>query len=98
MEKKSLIIACSFLAFGAMMNLIRFFWNIPISIGSICLPGWTGAIGFIALGALSIWSFRELYAFVSLANLLIRQKESVQHQPAEAPFPKQENSAGIPPE
>lgn len=80
------------------MNLIRFFWNIPIFIGTVCLPGWTGAIGFLALGALSIWSFRELYAFVSLSKIVARQHELVRQLPAETSLVKIESSSDTPPD
>lgn len=76
-EKAALTTTCCLLIFGALANLFRFFWDISVCIGAICLPGWTGAFAFILLGLLSSWSFRELYAFAHLAALSHRQTKRV---------------------
>lgn len=59
-DKTTLILTTFFVIFAAIANLIRFLWDIPISIGSCILPGWTGAIFFLGLGLLAAWSFRAL--------------------------------------
>lgn len=72
---KTALLTCAYLfTCGAIANLVRLFWNISLSLGSFSLPGWTGAIGFILLGLLGAWSFREIYAFDHLVNLLYQQK------------------------
>lgn len=59
-EKTPLIILAFLVTFGAIANLVRLIWNIPLCIGTFVLPGWTGAIFFIVLGLLAAWSFRAL--------------------------------------
>ena len=61
-DKAVLTLTTSLIALSAIANLVRLFWNIPISIGTFILPGWTGALFFIALGLLAAWSFRALGA------------------------------------
>jgi hypothetical protein len=58
-DKTALLLSTSFITFAAIANLVRLFWDIPLSIGSVILPGWTGALFFLGLGLLSAWSFRE---------------------------------------
>lgn len=60
--KFPLWLTSSLVAFVALANLFRFLWNIPVSVGSLILPGWTGGVAFIALGLLAAWSFRALSA------------------------------------
>jgi uncharacterized membrane protein len=59
-DKATLILITLLVTFAAIANLVRLFWNIPVSIGSFILPGWTGAFFFLVLGLLSAWSFRAL--------------------------------------
>ncbi len=59
-DKTTLMVTTLWVTFTAIANLVRLFWNIPVSIGSLILPGWTGALFFLALGLLSAWSFRAL--------------------------------------
>lgn len=59
-DRIPLLIAVLFIAAAAVGNLIRALWNIPVMIGSFLLPGWTGALIFIALGLLSAWAFKAL--------------------------------------
>ena len=56
----SLTISC-----GAIAHLIRFFLNIPLSIGTYTLPGWTGAIFYLGLSFLACYSFRAIKTFSS---------------------------------
>lgn len=65
-DKATLFLTTLFVTFGAIANLVRLFWNIPVTIGSCFLPGWTGAIFFVGLGLLATWSFRALAALSSL--------------------------------
>lgn len=59
-EKTPLILIACLITFGAIANLVRLLWNIPVSIGTVTLPGWTGSIFFLVLGLLAAWSFRAL--------------------------------------
>lgn len=59
-DKATLILTTLFVTFAAIVNLVRLYWNIPISIGSFILPGWTGGFFFLGLALLSAWSFRAL--------------------------------------
>lgn len=59
-SKAVLTLTTLFITIAAIANLARLFWNIPVCIGSIVLPGWTGAFLFLALGLLAAWSFRAL--------------------------------------
>lgn len=59
-DKATLVLTTLFVTFAALANLVRLFWNIPISIGSLYLPGWTGALLYLALALLATWSFRAL--------------------------------------
>lgn len=61
-DKTTLLLASFFVAFAALANLVRLIWDIPVSIGSLYLPGWTGGIAYFILGILSVWSFRALGA------------------------------------
>lgn len=60
-DKATLTLMSLFITLGAIANLVRLFWDISFSIGTLVLPGWTGAIFFIGLGLLSAWSFRAIY-------------------------------------
>ncbi len=62
MDKTPLYLTTCLIAFVAIANLIRFFWNISITVGTFVLPGWTGGILFILLGLLTAWSFRSLWS------------------------------------
>lgn len=64
-DKTTLIFLALFVTFAAMANLVRLFWNIPIYIGSLHLPGWTGALFYLGLALLATWSFRSLSALYS---------------------------------
>ncbi len=90
-NKTALLTCASLLTCGAIANLARLFWNIPLSIGSLYLPGWTGAIAFVLLGLLAAWSFREIYAFDRLVNLLYRQKIPVSPPPSASAEEPSEN-------
>lgn len=59
-NKIIILITILFVAFVAIANLIRFFWNISVSIGLITLPGWTGAIFYIAFGLLTTFALKAL--------------------------------------
>lgn len=59
-DKTTLLLTTLLVTVGAIANLARFFWNISIVVGTLVLPGWTGALFFIALGLLATWSFRAL--------------------------------------
>lgn len=61
-DKATLTLTALFITFGALANLVRFFWNISVTIGSFVLPGWTGALFYIGLGLLAAWSFRAVGA------------------------------------
>lgn len=61
-EKTPLVILVCLISFGALANLMRLFWDIPVTIGTFTLPGWTGAIFFLVLGLLAAWSFRALFS------------------------------------
>ncbi len=61
-DKGTLILTSSLVALIAIVNLGRLLWNIPIIIGSLTLPGWTGGILYLALGLLAAWSFRAFGA------------------------------------
>ncbi len=65
-DKATLFLTSLFITFAAIANLVRALWNIPITIGTLILPGWTGAIIFIGLGLLATWSFRALAGLSSL--------------------------------
>lgn len=73
-EKTPLIILSCLITFAAIANLVRLLWNIPISIGTITLPGWTGSIFFLVLGLLAAWSFRAL-CFDSRVITVTHEKE-----------------------
>lgn len=60
MERAPLVLCVCFIALASIANLVRFLWDIPVMIGSLLLPGWTGAILFILLGLLAAWGFRAL--------------------------------------
>lgn len=62
-DKTTLLMTSSLVAFAAIVNLSRLLWNIPLSIGSCTLPGWTGALFYLGLGLLAAWSFRALALF-----------------------------------
>lgn len=62
-DKATLFMTSSFVALGAIANLGRLLWDLPVCIGPFVLPGWTGAFFFIGLGLLAAWSFRSLAAF-----------------------------------
>ncbi|WP_068466752.1 hypothetical protein [Candidatus Protochlamydia phocaeensis] len=61
-DRTILFISSLVIALAAVASLIRFFWNIPVVVGCLTFPGWTGAIAFLLLGLLSSWSFRALYS------------------------------------
>jgi hypothetical protein len=75
-KKTALLLSCLLIAFMAIANLIRLFWEIPLSMGHFQFPSWTGAIGFLAFGLLSCWSFKELYALDRLIKTLHQKKEA----------------------
>ncbi len=60
MPRTSLFLVTFIIALQAIANLIRFLWNIPVIVGSVVLPAWTGALFFIILGLLATWAFRTL--------------------------------------
>lgn len=63
MNKTPLYIITILISLVALANLARFFWNIPITLGSLLtLPAWTGAVAFIVLGLLAAWAFQALYS------------------------------------
>jgi hypothetical protein len=62
-DRAILLLTILFVTYAAIANLVRLFWNITITIGTVVLPGWTGAIFFIGFGLMSAWSFR---AFITL--------------------------------
>ncbi len=64
-DKATLFITSALVTLGAIANLSRVLWDLPVCIGSLVLPGWTGAFLFIGLGLLAAWSFRSLAAFPS---------------------------------
>jgi hypothetical protein len=59
-EKLPLLLCVLLVTIGAIANFVRFLWDIPISLGTFVLPGWTGGILFIMLGLLSAWAFKAL--------------------------------------
>ena len=59
-DKATLLLTTLCVTFGALANLVRLFWNIPVHIGTLTLPGWTGALFFVGFGLLAVWSFRAL--------------------------------------
>lgn len=59
-DKATLVLTSLLVTLAAIANLVRLFWNIPVSIGWFVLPGWSGALFFLILGLLSAWSFRAL--------------------------------------
>lgn len=61
-DKTVLFLTALFVAFSAVANLIRLLWDISICIGPLTFPGWTGGLGYLALGLLAAWSFRALAA------------------------------------
>ena len=61
MDKTPFILISLLITIAAIGNLIRFLWNIPVTIGSVDLPGWTGAIIFVAFGLLAAWSFKAIW-------------------------------------
>ncbi len=80
-EKAPLVVLTCLITFAAIANLVRLLWNIPISIGTFTLPGWTGSIFFIVLGLLSAWSFRAL-CFDYRASPAIHGKEEESPPPS----------------
>lgn len=62
MDKTPLVLTTLLITIVAIANLIRFLWNIPIIVGSLVLPGWTGGVAFIILGLLAAWSIWSLRA------------------------------------
>ena len=65
MEKFILLVSAFVITFQALANLIRFLWDIPVMIGEVYLPGWTGALLFILLGLLAALMFRAIYVVCS---------------------------------
>lgn len=62
MEKTPFILSTCFITLLALAQLVRLIWNIPMQVGSLQFPGWTGAIFFIALGLLAAWCTQSLIA------------------------------------
>ena len=61
MSNQSIILTITlFITFAAIANLVRFFWDVSICIGSLILPGWTGGFAYLGFGLLSAFSFRAL--------------------------------------
>lgn len=54
-ELLPLTIGTFLITFMAIVSLVRFLWNIPMTVGSVFLPGWTGGIFFILAGLLVAW-------------------------------------------
>lgn len=79
-EKTPLFLLTLLVTVGAIANLVRLYWNIPICIGSFILPGWTGAFAYLLLGLLAAWSFRALF-FDSRVHSSPPEKEEEQHPP-----------------
>ena len=80
-EKTPLFLLTCLITIGAIVNLIRLYWNIPVCIGSFTLPGWTGATAYLVLGLLAAWSFRALFSD-SRAYSLPPEKEEEQLPPS----------------
>ena len=59
-DKTTLFLTTLFVTFAAVANLVRLIWDIPICIGPLTFPGWTGGIVYLGFGMLSAWSFRAL--------------------------------------
>ncbi len=64
-DKNTLRLMTSFVTFAALANMVRFFWDIPVTIGRVFLPGWTGGIAYLVLGILAAWSFKAISALSS---------------------------------
>lgn len=62
MDKLPLVLTSLLIGIAAIANLVRFIWNIPVAVGSLFLPGWTGGVLFIILGLLSAWSLRAIFS------------------------------------
>lgn len=61
MKKTPVIVVGLFFCVGALLNLLRVIFDVPIIVGNwFVLPGWTGAIGFIVASLIAIWLFRAL--------------------------------------
>lgn len=93
-EKTPLIVIACLVTFAAIANLVRLLWDIPISIGSFFLPGWTGAIGFVLFGLLGAWAFRGLCSGSQECSSHL-QKESTQPQPSPSTERRDENHRGL---
>jgi hypothetical protein len=59
-DKTTLVLTTLLVTSLSITHLVRFFWNIPISLGPLTLPGWTGALFFLGFGLLSAWAFRAI--------------------------------------
>ena len=77
-DKAPLTILTLLITVVAIANLVRFIWNIPIFIGALLLPGWTGAIAYLACALLAAWSFKALYLLPSVSPLIF-EKEQKSH-------------------
>lgn len=94
-DKSTLLCTILFVTFAALANLFRFLWDVSISIGSWTLPGWTGALLYLALALLATWSFKALANLYSPLPI-----NPVNPLPTEEPLPtdalKQEPSQNPP--
>lgn len=93
-EKTPLILATFLITLMAIANLMRLLWNIPVTIGTFTLPGWTGSIFFLVLGLLSAWSFRSL-CFDFRAIPSIREKEAESLRPSALTVKQNENHENL---
>lgn len=60
MNKAPLIVAGVVFAVVALLQLLRFFFQISVDVNSVPLPLWVSGIAAIVSGALSVWMFSAL--------------------------------------
>ncbi len=55
-----LVLCVILITLAALGNLIRFIWSVPVVIGTVHVPNWTGGVAFLILGAIAVWGFKAL--------------------------------------
>jgi lipopolysaccharide export LptBFGC system permease protein LptF len=57
--KPSAIVTLIFLCLVAVIHLVRFVFQVNITVDAVVVPMWASLVAFFALGALALWLWRE---------------------------------------